>query len=45
LYDHTPASPVVNVLSVALMRVTPFTSTLRLAPFARRVRVYHVPAW
>jgi hypothetical protein len=35
--------PLLKALSVALMRVTPFTSTLRLEPFARRVSVYHVP--
>ena len=44
-YDHTPTSPLVNVPSLAVMRVTPFTSTLSADPFARRVSVYQTPAW
>jgi hypothetical protein len=38
-HDHTPTSPVANVLSVTMNRVTPPRSTLMVVPFGRKVGV------
>jgi hypothetical protein len=39
-YDHTPVSPLVKAVFVALMRVTPLISTLMAEPLARKPSMY-----